>query len=109
MSVTSRHGRVMTRDGRGERVVLDVGSENDALGERVDGRGRRSRTLQLASGQGALADVADADATLLRRAAAPHARMIRVVQILRRVVGNQAVDLVEGDGGVGAAGIEVLR
>src|ERR1700722_9527430 len=106
--VTGRHGRIMARDGEGERVVLDVGSENDALGERVNRRGRRSRTLQLARGQGALADVADVDSAGFRRAAAPHAGMIRVVQILRRVVGNKAVDLVESDGGVGAAGSEAL-
>jgi hypothetical protein len=106
--VSGTHVRIAAREGKGERVVLDVGPENDALGERVDGRGRGSRTLQLASGQGALADVADGDAASFRRAAGPHARMIRVVQILCRVVRNQAVDLVEGDSGIGAAGCEGL-
>src|SRR5580700_11040444 len=78
--VSGTHVRIAAREGKGERVVLDVGPENDALGERVDGRGRGSRTLQLASGQGALADVADGDAASFRRAAGPHARMIRVVR-----------------------------
>ena len=57
--VGSAHVRIAAREGKGERVVLDVGSKNDALGEGVDGSGRRSRTLQLASGQITLADVAD--------------------------------------------------
>ena len=68
--VSGAHVRIAAREGKGERVVLDVGTENDALGEGVDGRGRRSRTLQLASGQVALADVADVNAAAFRRATA---------------------------------------
>ena len=68
--VRSAHVRIAAREGKGERVILDVGTENDALGEGVDGGGRRSRTLQLASGQVALADVTDVNAALFRRAAA---------------------------------------
>ena len=68
--VDSAHVRIAAREGKGERVVLDVGTENDALGEGVDGSGRRSRTLQLASGQIALADVADVNTAAFRRATA---------------------------------------
>jgi hypothetical protein len=107
--VDSAHVRIAAREGKGERVVLDVGPENDALGERVDGRGRRSRTLQLPGGQVALADVADVNTAGFRRATAVDRRIIRVVHIARRVVGNEAVDLVERNGGVGAAGSEALR
>jgi hypothetical protein len=35
--VTSRHGRIVARDDEGERIVLDVGPENDALGEGATG------------------------------------------------------------------------
>src|ERR1700722_4919370 len=107
--VASRHGRFMAGDGEGERVVLDVGSENDALGERVNRGGRRSRTLQLASGQITLADVADGDAAGFRGATVADRRAIRIPDVRSRVVRNQAVDLVERDARVGAAGMEFLR
>jgi hypothetical protein len=107
--VGSAHVRIAAREGKGERVVLDVGSENDALGERVHSSGRRGGALQLARRQRALADISDVDVAIFPRAAAGHARVIRVVQIFRRVVGNEAVDLVERDCGIGAAGSEPLR
>jgi len=108
-SVSSRHGRIVTRDGEGERVVLDVGPENDALGEGVGGRGRRGGALQLARRKRALGDVADFDAATLRRAAIADMRAIRIPDAARRVVRYQAVDLVERDGRIGAAGRELLR
>ena len=79
--VRSAHVRIAAREGKGERVVLDVGAENDALGEGVDGSGRRSRTLQLASGQITLADVADMNPAAFRRATARDRRIIRVKNI----------------------------
>src|ERR1700733_11488982 len=98
-----------TSDGEGERVVLDVGPENDALGEGVGGRGRRGGALQLARRKRALGDVADFDAAPLRRAAIADMRAIRIPDAARRVVRYQAVDLVERDGRIGAAGRELLR
>jgi hypothetical protein len=108
MGVASRHGRIVTHDAEGERVVLDIGPKNDALGEGVHIGGRRSASLQFARRQRALGDVADIDAALFRRTTARDRRPIRVVHIARRVVGNEAVDLVERDGRIGAAGSELL-
>src|SRR5580704_18044217 len=109
MHVADGHVRIAAGDGEGERVVLDVGPENDALGEGVDGSRRRSRALQLAGRQVTLADVTDVNAAAFRGAAAADRRAIRVVQIFSQVVGNKAVDLVERDGRIGAAGRELLR
>ena len=80
-SVSGRHGRIVARDGKRERVVLDVGPENDALGEGVDGGSRRSRPLQLASGQITLADVSDVDVAAFRRAAIADMRAIRIADM----------------------------
>jgi hypothetical protein len=108
MRVTGRHGRIVTRDGEGERVVLDVGPENNALGECVHIGGRRGGALQFARRQRALGDVADGDAALFRRAAVADMRAVRIPDAARRVVGDQAVDLVERDGRIGTAGSELL-
>jgi hypothetical protein len=82
--VTGTHVRIAAREREGERVVLNVGPENDALGERVHIGGCGSGALQFASGQGALADVADGDAAGFRGAAAADRRTIRIPDVRRR-------------------------
>ena len=92
--------RVVTSDGRREGVVLQVGPENNALGERIGGRAGRRVGRERASRQIALVDAAiDGGVTAIVRGG-PSRRIIRVVDAARLVAGDQAVDLVKGDFGL---------
>src|SRR5262245_21752842 len=89
--------RVVAGDGRREAVVLQVGPENNALRERIGGRVGRGVGRQRASRQVALGNTAlDRGVSAIVRSCAS-VRPIRVVDVRRGVVGDQAVDLVKRD------------
>ena len=82
---------------RGEAVVLEVGSENDALGERIDRSGGRGVGRIYATRQIALDGIASMGVAGVGRAAAERRIPVRHRIAIRTGVGHQAVDLVESD------------
>jgi hypothetical protein len=89
---------VVTGDRRSEAVVLEVGSQNEALRERIDRAGACCVGGHCAARQGTLDRVARMHRAA-GRAVVVEMRRLALIHVVaaRGVIGGQGIDLVEGD------------